>query len=68
MRKYFVLAMVLLVVVSAAPQAAGVTLLRVGDEAPDFTAESTKGTVSLFQYRGEKNVVLAFYFADFTPV
>jgi peroxiredoxin Q/BCP len=68
MRKYVVFAIMLLVVVSAAPQATGVTLLQVGDRAPDFTAESTKGTVTLSQYRGEKHVVLAFYFADFTPV
>jgi hypothetical protein len=68
MRKYGVLAIVLLVVVSAAPQATGVTLLQVGDRAPDFAAESTKGKVSLSQYRGEEHVVLAFYFADFTPV
>jgi hypothetical protein len=68
MRKYGFLTIVLLVVVSAALQATGVTLLQVGDRAPDFAAESTKGKVTLPQYRGEKNVVLAFYFADFTPV
>ena len=68
MRRHGVLMIVLLVVVCVSPEAGGVTLLQVGDKAPDFTAESTKGTVSLSRYLGEKHVVLAFYFADFTPV
>ncbi len=34
--------------------------------APDFTAESTSGTISLKDYRG-KNVVLYFYVRDQTP-
>ena len=42
--------------------------LEVGDEAPLFEAISDKGPVNLIDYRGKKNVVLAFYFADFTPV
>ena len=42
--------------------------LEVGDEAPLFEAVSDKGPVNLIDYRGQKNVVLAFYFADFTPV
>ena len=42
--------------------------LTVGDTAPLFDAESTEGKISLQSYRGKKNVVLAFYFADFTPV
>ena len=42
--------------------------LNVGEKAPQFEAESTKGTISLENYLGQKNVVLAFYFADFTPV
>lgn len=41
--------------------------LEVGMPAPDFTGESTKGTIRLSDLRGQ-NVVLAFYFADFTPV
>lgn len=67
MRTYGVPVIALLLVAFLSP-ATGITLLRAGDEAPDFAAESTKGTVSLSQYRGEKHVVLAFYFADFTPV
>jgi len=42
--------------------------LETGEKAPLFTAVSTHGTISLDQYFGKKNVVLAFYFADFTPV
>lgn len=40
---------------------------QVGQEAPDFTLQSTKGgKVTLSQYKGEKNVLLAFYILDFT--
>jgi peroxiredoxin Q/BCP len=42
--------------------------LNVGDSAPLFDAESTEGTISLQNYLGQKHVVLAFYYADFTPV
>jgi peroxiredoxin Q/BCP len=42
--------------------------LEVGDEAPQFEAVSDKGPIKLLDYRGTKNVVLAFYFADYTPV
>jgi peroxiredoxin Q/BCP len=42
--------------------------LEVGDEAPLFEGISDKGLIKLIDYRGKKNVVLAFYFADFTPV
>lgn len=36
--------------------------LKVGDEAPDFTLKATTGeTITLSQYRGQKNVVLAFF-------
>ena len=41
--------------------------LEVGKSAPLFTAESTTGTIHLGDILGEKHVVLAFYFADFTP-
>lgn len=40
--------------------------LNVGDKAPDFTAESTEGKVSLSDYRG-KNLVIYFYVRDGTP-
>lgn len=51
--------------------------LAVGDEAPDFELQATgdaagKGgprkKIKLSDYRGKKNVVLAFYPAAFTPV
>ena len=42
--------------------------LEVGDTAPAFTAETTQGTVSLGDYQGKKHVVLALYYAVFTPV
>jgi hypothetical protein len=45
-----------------------VNALEVGDEAPLFEAVSDKGPINLVDYRGQKNVVLAFYFEDFSPV
>lgn len=42
--------------------------LNVGDMAPLFEAGSTQGTIRLGSYLGQKHVVLAFYYADFTPV
>ena len=43
------------------------TQLKVGDEAPDFTLPSTAGQpVKLSDFRGKKNVVLAFFPAAFT--
>lgn len=40
---------------------------QVGESAPDFEAPSTKGTIRLSDYAGQSSVLLAFYFADFTP-
>lgn len=41
--------------------------IDVGQEAPDFTLASTiDDNVTLSQYRGDKNVLLAFYILDFT--
>ena len=40
--------------------------VSVKDRAPDFEAESTKGAIRLVDYRGKKNVLLAFYFKNFT--
>ncbi len=42
--------------------------LRLGDEAPDFTAETTEGTVSLHDYLGGSWGLLFSHPADFTPV
>jgi len=43
------------------------TTLKVGDAAPDFTLLSDQWKqVKLSDYRGKKNVVLAFYVLAFT--
>lgn len=43
--------------------------LAVGDAAPDFTLPThNEGSLNLGWYRSRKNVVLAFYPADWTPV
>ncbi len=42
--------------------------LRLGDEAPDFTAETTDGTLSLHDYLGDSWGLLFSHPADFTPV
>jgi len=43
--------------------------LQVGDMAPDFRLpDHTGGYVRLSDFRGKKNVVIAFYPAAFTPV
>jgi hypothetical protein len=53
---------------SATPAA---TMPKVGDVAPEFTLKYFDGNdlkdVSLSQYRGKENVVLAFYIFAFTP-
>jgi len=49
------------------PPAPPKTSLKVGDQAPDFTLTDTNGTpVRLADFRGKKNVVLAFYVLAFT--
>ena len=67
--------MVLSSVGSASAQAkpgenGGASMPKVGDMAPDFTLKYFDGSdlkdVSLNQYRGKKNVVLAFYIFAFT--
>jgi peroxiredoxin len=49
---------------------AGSGMPKVGDVAPDFTMKYFDGNdltdVSLSQYRGKKNVVLAFFIFAFT--
>jgi peroxiredoxin len=48
-------------------QQAPKTQLKVGDKAPDFTLNDTEGKpVKLSDFRGKKNVVLAFYVLAFT--
>jgi len=53
----------------AAAQQAAIpqTTLKVGDTAPDFTLLSDQWQpVKLSDYRGKKNVILAFYVLAFT--
>ena len=42
--------------------------LRLGDEAPDFTAETTEGTINFYDYLGDGWGVLFSHPKDFTPV
>ena len=42
--------------------------LQLGDTAPDFTAETTEGPVSLHDYLGDSWGILFSHPADFTPV
>jgi len=55
------------ILVSAQQPAPPKTNLKVGDAAPDFTLPSTAGQkVKLSDFKGKKNVVLAFYVLAFT--
>ena len=52
---------------AAQPPAAPQTHLKVGDRAPDFELTDTEGqAVRLGDFRGKRNVVLAFYVLAFT--
>ncbi len=42
--------------------------IEVGQIAPDFSLPGSQGDIRLSDYRGQKNVLLAFYPGDFTPV
>ena len=42
--------------------------IRLGDEAPNFTAETTEGTVTLYDYLGDGWGLLFSHPKDFTPV
>jgi peroxiredoxin len=42
--------------------------LKIGDMAPDFLLPATTSdAIALSAYRGNKNIVVAFYGMDFTP-
>jgi cytochrome oxidase Cu insertion factor (SCO1/SenC/PrrC family) len=44
------------------------TTLKVGEVAPDFSLPSDqRTTIKLSDYRGKKNVIVAFYILAFTP-
>jgi hypothetical protein len=55
---------------SAPPDAAASAMPKVGEMAPDFTLNYFDGNdlkkVSLSEYRGKKNVVVAFFIFAFT--
>ena len=59
-------ALMVLLLVIAAPLAA--VAVEVGEKAPLFEGVSTVGDIRLADYIGKQHVVLALYFAVFTPV
>lgn len=64
MRKLWLAAAIILIVLPAWSPAAEIKL---GDKAPDFTLTDTNWKkVSLHDFLGRKNVVLAFYVLAFT--
>ena len=42
--------------------------IRLGDKAPNFTADSSMGTINLYDYLGDSWGILFSHPADFTPV
>jgi peroxiredoxin Q/BCP len=74
LRKLFIpclIAVALICAPSALAQDGAITKmleLKVGDKAPDFKLLGSDGkTYTLSQFKGKKNVVLAFFPKSFTP-
>src|ERR1700679_4108068 len=53
---------------STTPRGDNNMALQLGDEAPDFTADSTAGTINFHEYLGDGWGVLFSHPKDFTPV
>jgi cytochrome oxidase Cu insertion factor (SCO1/SenC/PrrC family) len=70
MKQAFLVALLvanLLPALHAADQTAPTPTVKVGEVAPDFTLTDQNGNkVSLHEFRGKKNVALAFYVFAFT--
>jgi hypothetical protein len=65
-RTHIALAMIIFAGLSLSPvRSFGI---GVGDKAPAFSGESTHGSIRLADFAGKQNVILALYFAIFTPV
>jgi len=54
------------IVIAATLLASSVAALEVNSLAPDFTAPSTKGEITLSQLLEKGPVILAYYYADFS--
>ena len=65
-RQSIVGALMTLILAMGAPLAADA--VEVGEKAPLFEGASTMGDIRLTDYIGKQHVVLALYFAVFTPV
>jgi len=58
----------LLTAVGGSVSAIGAQALEIGQSIPLFSAESTRGPIVISDLLGKFHLVLAFYYADFTPV
>jgi thioredoxin-dependent peroxiredoxin len=67
MKQFLLVAGVAVLSIAQTAPAPSKLTLKVGDEAPDFTLPGTDNKpVKLSDFRGKKNVVLAFFPAAFT--